>query len=163
LSCPDWKALAAHRQERGGAEPAGWPAALAHFDGCAACRRDALKADPTLVFRRMAAGPAIAVDTDAIRHGVMALRGASRLEAPSKKIAWRRLAAAAVLAVAALSVERDRAPDLTADLSNLTPPTLGRESVPESEWPAFEDLSRPGARVFQANNIVMVYDEGLDV
>ena len=46
MSCPDWKSLAAHRLEKRGVEPAGWAEALEHFDGCALCRKEALKADP---------------------------------------------------------------------------------------------------------------------
>lgn len=158
MSCPDWKALAGHRLERGGAEPAGWTAALEHFDGCAVCRREALKADPTLVFRRMGAASEVdTVDTAAILQGVTALRGASRLEAPSRKIAWRRWAAAAVLAVASLSVERDKAPELAAGFSNLTQPASGIEPV--REWPEMEEVGRPADLVLQTGSTFMVYDE----
>jgi hypothetical protein len=85
MSCPDWQRLdPAERQE---ASPGGarWEAALRHLDsGCSLCRRDALKADPTLVFRRLPAldmAPAQEVDeVAAARLAVAAMRAASRLE-----------------------------------------------------------------------------------
>jgi hypothetical protein len=115
VSCPDWTTLAAHRHERRGVEPEGWRAALEHFDSCSACRREALAADPTLVFRRMpgmALTPADeAAEVDSMRQAVAAMRTASRLESSRRTFAGRRRwAAAAVLAVAALSLGRDGGP-----------------------------------------------------
>src|SRR5262249_36619722 len=63
--CPDWRGLAAPRFDSPGAatgEPAGWAEALAHLDGCPACRRAALEADPTLLFRRLPALPPPVLD-----------------------------------------------------------------------------------------------------
>jgi hypothetical protein len=115
LSCPDWKALSAWRRERDGVEPAGWRAALAHFDGgCKACRRQALTADPTLMFRAV---PVIEIpeaqevdEVEAMRQAVAAMRTASRMEALETRRdrqSWWKYASAAVLAVAALSVSTD--------------------------------------------------------
>ena len=51
MSCPDWRALSP--------ETAAWSEAVTHFDsGCSHCRRDALRADPTLVFRGLRASGA---------------------------------------------------------------------------------------------------------
>jgi hypothetical protein len=121
VSCPDWTSLTAHRRQRDGVEPAGWSEALAHLDGCNLCRRQALAADPTLVFRRLAAVPASAMtpaqehsEADAVRAAVAAMRAASRLDSlearPRTSSGWRRwlssstAALAAVLALAAVVV-----------------------------------------------------------
>jgi hypothetical protein len=116
VSCPDWNALTAHRRERDGSEPAGWGAAVAHLDGCGLCRKQALAADPTLVFRRLAAVPAVTMtgseersEADAVRAAVAAMRAASRLDSleARPRIATgglRRWSVAAVAAVLALAV-----------------------------------------------------------
>ncbi|HEX2225172.1 MAG TPA: hypothetical protein VHN15_13310 [Thermoanaerobaculia bacterium] len=115
MSCPDWKALSAWRRERDGVQPAGWREALAHFDGgCKACRRQALAADPTLMFRAV---PVIEIpeaqeadEVEAMRQAVAAMRTASRMEALETRRdrqSWWKYASAAVLAVAALSVGTD--------------------------------------------------------
>lgn len=118
MSCPDWKALTAWRHvrdERDGVEPSGWREALAHFDGgCKACRRQALAADPTLMFRAV---PVIEIpeaqevdEVEAMRQAVAAMRTASRMEALETRRdrqSWWKYAAAAVLAVASLSVGTD--------------------------------------------------------
>jgi hypothetical protein len=86
----DWRSLVAPRGEAGGEEPTGWAAAIEHVGlgrpsaGCAACRRSALAADPTLVFHRLSgeplAAPSTAIDPEvaAVRQAVAALRTASR-------------------------------------------------------------------------------------
>lgn len=117
MSCPDWTSLATHRHEREGVEPAGWTEALAHLDGgCGLCRRQALAADPTLVFRRLAAVPAVTMtdaeersEADAVRVAVAAMRAASRLDSlegrPRTSSLWKGWstgALAAALALAAL-------------------------------------------------------------
>lgn len=122
MSCPDWIALTAHRRDRNhrdGSEPAGWSAALAHLDdGCNLCRRQALTADPTLVFRRLAAVPAAAMtpaeersEADAVRAAVAAMRAASRLDSleprPRTSSIWKRWSTgglAAALALVAVTI-----------------------------------------------------------
>lgn len=129
----DWRSLVAHRGEPSAPEPAGWAAAIEHLaldpgdprSGCAACRRAALAADPTLVFRRLPAaaplaGPAADPEVAAVQQAVAALRAASRVGASAAGLAslrplaslprrdWlrpaARWAAAAGLAAAALLV-----------------------------------------------------------
>lgn len=166
MSCPNWSALAAHRNDLRGFEPEGWPQALAHFDSCSVCRRQALAADPTLVFRRMpVVEPTPAQELDevaAVRQAVAAMRTASRLEAldarprPVSFSGWKRWAAAAVLALASLSLGQDsgkifQQPEMSgADLQ-----------------PAVEGLNLPDARVYQVGEedilITMIVDESLDV
>lgn len=166
MSCPNWSALAAHRNSPQGVEPEGWTEALAHFDSCSVCRRQALSADPTLVFRRMpVVEPTPAQEMDevaAVRQAVAAMRTASRLEALETRprrgsfSGWKRWAAAAVLALASLSLGRDsgtifQQPEMSgADLQ-----------------PVVEGLNLPDARVYQVGEedllITMIVDESLDV
>lgn len=180
MSCPDWNALAAHRHRKDGVEPEGWQAALEHFDSCRLCRRQALAADPTLVFRRLPAAdlaPAAPaqedVDVAAMCQAVAALRGASRVEAAAERRAgsWKRWAAAAVLAAAALSMPGDtrRAPEQAAIFSAgaRTGTALAANAQGgEAEVPLIEGVSEPGARVYHMNgegmSVVMVIDESLD-
>ena len=120
----DWLALAAHREQAGGEEPAGWAAAVDHLaGGCAGCHRAALAADPTLLFRRLDVtvpapnSPNSLVDPEvaAMQQAVAALRTASRVGGQSSHAGGRmpgirargwhnagRLTAAAGLAAAAL-------------------------------------------------------------
>jgi hypothetical protein len=125
VSCPDWKTLAAWRDDPRAEEPAEWQEALAHLDrGCVQCRRAAIAADPTLVFRRLAVVPAVptsspaqeASDVEAMRRAVAAMRAASRVEASERRgrparaaralkaLSWKRWGVAAALALAALSL-----------------------------------------------------------
>jgi hypothetical protein len=119
MSCPDWTSLAAWREDPRAEEPAEWQEALAHLDrGCTRCRRAACAADPTLVFRRLAAPPAVvapspvqeASEVEAMRRAVAAMRAASRVEASERRgrSAWairgKRWGTAAALLVAALSM-----------------------------------------------------------
>ena len=128
MSCPDWKTLAAWRDDPSSSEPAGWNGALAHFDrGCQDCRRTALAADPTLVFRRLVAvaepTPAQeSSDVDAMRRAVAAMRAASRVEAVERKrqtLSWKRWGLAAVLALAALTLPSGEARHPLARLDQL--------------------------------------------
>jgi len=126
-ACPDWRALVA-RPDAGrptGRDDTAWESAMAHLDGCGACRESALAADPTLVFRRLrgaGASAAAAADAESMRQAVASLRRASRvtavesgagdaLEAPAggrlRRVAGprlRRAAAALLLAAAGVGV-----------------------------------------------------------
>ena len=111
MSCPrtaQWPALVAHRLDLLGQEPEGWDAALDHLPGCPECRRAALAADPTLVFKRLAAVPELPDDVFEMQRAVAAMRTASRIvggdsqPARSARVAaGKRWAAAAVLVLAA--------------------------------------------------------------
>jgi hypothetical protein len=122
MSCPDWRALAHNRDESADAEPAGWSDAVTHFEsGCPRCRRDALAAEPTLIFRSLRSAPvestavmgsasmgSTASEVDAVRQAVAAMRTASRADAiEGRSRSWKRWAVAACLAVAALSISAD--------------------------------------------------------
>lgn len=171
MSCPDWTALAAHRHERWAVEPDGWQTALEHFDSCPACRREALAADPTLLFRKL---PEIATpageeaEVRSMRQAVAAMRAASRIESSQRSFAgWRRWAAAAVLAVAALSLGRDGAYRLDhAAMLAVSAAPAWAQPVSGPEPPLHEGLDLPGARLYQHDQkelrVLMVYDESFD-
>ena len=118
MSCHDWIALAAHRTDRAGNEPPEWRAALAHAAGCATCRSAALRADPTLVFQRLAepeaSSQSAAQEILAMQQAVATLRraratGATHGSGNPGRIAWR-LGIAAALTFFALLLPA--APDL---------------------------------------------------
>lgn len=143
--CPNWDELVTAR-DLSGENPPAWRAGLAHMESCARCQHEALVADPTLIFQRLArpaasdtASRPVAVrrsaDIDAIRQGVAALREASRLGAtvaghPSdseeeskprfSRRNWWQAAAAAALVAFGLSLSSAVPVDRTAT----TPPAM---------------------------------------
>lgn len=168
LSCPDWSRLAAVCDNEG-AEPEGWAEAVAHFDACALCRKEALKADPLLVFRRMATveiTPAEErLEVESMQQAVAAMRTARRLETRGRFAGWRRWAAAAVLAGISLGVGRDKVPQLEQVAVIETPPAPASVAAP-----VLDGIDRPEARVYEVGDdefsAVMVIDpsfESLDV
>jgi hypothetical protein len=180
VSCPDWLELAALRRATAGvsapdaAEPEGWAEALAHLDGCQRCRREALAADPLLVFRRL---PSLQLneaaersEVESMRQAVAAMRTGRRLESRRRFAGWRRWAAAAALVVASFAVSRDPSPVAAVSApvpapSALPPDTVGArfEGTPEM----LEGLDRPDARVYQMKGkdmaVVMIVDKSFDV
>ncbi|MFL6263601.1 MAG: hypothetical protein ACJ76Y_28230 [Thermoanaerobaculia bacterium] len=170
MSCPDWQDLAAAREVAEG-EPAGWTEAMAHFDACPRCRREAVAADPLLVFRRL---PALEMpegderaEAESVRQAVAAMRTAKRLESRQRFAGWRRWAAAAVLAIASLSVSWDKAPRPEPGpvaLKAAEPaPAAQRLAVPA----ALEALDGSNARIYQMNGQdltgFMIVDNKVDV
>jgi hypothetical protein len=137
MSCPDWSALAARRNDAhdanaardangAGEAAAAWQQALRHLDACASCRRQALAADPLLIFRRLPAlemGPEHErAEIEATRQAVAVMRTAAlalQARPPFTRrlpINWRglrpvhsRLAYAAGLALVALAVGSNHA------------------------------------------------------
>lgn len=164
MSCPDWRRLAALRDRGPTDEPAGWREALAHAEGCPACRRRAVAADPALLFKRLPAvelTPAAArSEVEAVRQAVAAMRTASRL-ARRDRPDWRRWAAAAVLATAALAM-RGPAPEPVRPLGRPAALSTGM-AVPAT----IEGLARPDARIYhmfdESVAVLMIVDESLDV
>lgn len=171
MSCPDWKRLAAHRLT-GADEPEGWSAALDHFDGgCTVCRRSALAADPTLVFRwvpTVEIAPVQEVDeVESMRQAVAAMRTASRAQAMEKRgsrQSWWRWSAAAALVLGALSLGSDdrfhvsRSMQETFPLALETgaeliggamPAALSEDMSPVTPAPIVENIGSPEARVYQ--------------
>ena len=172
MSCPDWRQLTA-RRERERADPEGWAAAMEHFDSCPPCRREALAADPLLVFRRL---PKVELgaaeersEVEAVRQAVTAMRTARRLVARRSFGGWRRWSAAAVLALAALSVGRDRDPRLAMGRMARASLLVPAQPAPAQALaaPMIEVLNRPDARVYQMPgedlSVIMVVDPSFDV
>jgi hypothetical protein len=193
VSCPDWIRLVARRDgaprlaAESEAAEIDWLSAVEHLDSCPSCERAALAADPTLVFRRLGPldlSPAEeSAEVESVRRAVAAMRTGRRLERASHAASsgrhWRRYAAAAVLAAAALSLGVEHHPGGAAlgsaalgpaALSGLarrpTPatPAIGAIGTilpaavvtPAAAYPtygeadgAMEDLNRPKARVYQ--------------
>jgi hypothetical protein len=178
VSCPDWRRLAAHRLAAEGEEPSGWAAAMAHLDACDDCRRAALAADPSLLFRRL---PGLAAGRDevaAMREAVAALRRASRVASPAPEPARRlRAVAAAGLVVAALGLLPGGGGSTTGTLG----PAGGDGALASSpldllepagasgptEVQPIDGLNLPDARVYQLAGdnlpVVMSVDASLDV
>jgi hypothetical protein len=195
MICPDWRLLADHRDHQDGAADrgtsAGWDEAVAHFDaGCPQCRRAALAAEPTLVFRGLRVlgqaemSPAReAAEVDAVRQAVAAMRTASRVDSiegrtrrsfhtPRSAAGWMRWAAAASLTLVALTLPvnhgNGRPSPVRAAMS--APQSLLLAPVAlagEADLPIVEGVNRPGARVYHMNgeglSVVMIVDETLDV
>jgi hypothetical protein len=177
MSCPDWRALSDVHD--------GWDDAVAHFDGgCQRCRRDALASDPTLVFRRLRPvemSPAQeSSEVDAVRQAVAAMRTASRVDSIASRsrhaVSWKRWAAAACLAVAALSIPGDKvlrvvapapAPLATAPSALRAAAAVLPVAFNGDDLPTVEGVNRPGARVYHMDgegmSVVMIVDESLDV
>ena len=126
---------------------------MEHFDACTLCRREALAADPLLVFRRLPAAELTPAEerseVEAMRQAVTAMRTARRIEARRSFAGWRRWAAAAVLAVASLGVGRDKAPRLEPASAPSRP---RRSRAAESSAPEIEGLNRPDARVYHVDS-----------
>lgn len=188
MSCPDWQTLAAWRDDPRAEEPAEWREALAHLDrGCVHCRRAAVSADPTLVFRRLAlvAEPTPAQESsevESMRRAVAAMRAASRVEASGrhrtlKALSWKRWGVAAALAVAALSLPappghqmQPRQPvavALPATPAMMITTAGSFETAPAGDdLTTWEGVDRPDARVYhmagEGLSGTMIFDETLD-
>jgi len=173
-TCPDWTALVALRERAGAAglpEPAGWAAALDHLDGCPRCRRQAVAADPLLVFRRLPGAELPAAEeraeAEAMVQAVAAMRTAQRLELHRRFAGWRRWSAAAVLALVSLSLGRDKTPLLAPPVVAL-PETASPASLGATNGAAtLERLDSSDARVYQLSgkdlSVFMIVDHKIDV
>jgi hypothetical protein len=172
VSCLDWTRLVALRQDASGAEtePAEWTEAMTHFDACSRCRREAVAADPLLVFRRL---PAVEMpegeeraEAEAMRQAVAAMRTARRVESRQRFAGWRRWAAAAVLAIASLSVSWDKVPK-SPEPAVLIPAAAAAVQRPAAGSATLEALDGSDARVYQMNGqdltAFMIVDHKVDV
>lgn len=171
MSCPDWTGLVALR-ERAESETPEWSEAMAHLDACPRCRREALAADPLLVFRRLPA-PEMPegeerAEAEAMRQAVAAMRTARRVESRRRFAGWRRWAAAAVLALASLSVSWDKVPSPEPARVAAQPAVAAPdEPSPAAGSATLEALDGSDARVYQINGqgltAFMVVDNKLHV
>jgi hypothetical protein len=191
MSCPDWRSLARLRSPIHEEDPAGWDDAVTHFEnGCPSCRREALVAEPMLVFRRLREALEISAahevsEVDAARHAVAALRAAGRVGASrSRRVVRWRWVAAAGLTAAALSIPADNVWHLRQDRVALSSPAAALRGTVlpaafsgvsgfsgvlpgDGELPTVEGVNRPGARIYHMDGeglaVVMIVDESLDV
>jgi hypothetical protein len=143
---------------------------MAHLDACPHCRREAVAADPLLVFRRL---PAVEMpegeeraEAESMRQAVAAMRTARRLE-PRQHAGWRRWAAAAVLAVASLSVSWDKVPRPEEPGPVALKPVVPAPAAHPTGPAALEALDGSDARVYQMNGQdltgFMIVDNKVDV
>ncbi len=163
MSCPDWRRLAAWRDDDRPA-PAGWSGALEHLARCRDCRLQVAAWDPTLL---LAATPPAEVSDAEVADVVTAVRALRRAEAlgrpPARRTARAALIAAAVVAglLAAPAAlrwsERGEAPAGR-------PPAVA--TVEPAASPPVEELQPAGARVYQFGGdelpVVLIVDETLD-
>lgn len=160
MSCPDWTALVALRERAADAadaantaEPTGWAEAVAHLDACPRCRREAMAADPLLVFRRLPVTEMPEAEEQAeaesMRQAVSAMRTARRLESRRSFAGWRRWAAAAVLTVASLAVGRDKAPENLSLAAAAAPEAVAVAPAAFSAAAAIEAPSPAGTAVLE--------------
>lgn len=171
MSCPDWRRLAAARERDPFADPPGWTEARAHLADCAGCRREALAADPLLLFQRLAAGRGGEERDEvlAMQQGVAALVRASRVAGraaagPRRGVALRRVAAVALLVLGVMALDGAPSPQgrLAAgrDAWVAAPPEL-------PDQPLLDELDLAQARVYELGSddmaVVMVVDATLDV
>ena len=166
MSCPDWISAVAARER--GEEPADWAGMVEHLDGCKECRSEALAADPLLVFRRLPGVELTAAEErseiEAMQQAVAAMRAAERVSATRRwsVAGWRRWAAAAVLALASLSVSWDKAPHVQPQAAAAKP-----IQVPQVIAPVGLDLMDNSARVYHLKGkdttVTWIVGENIDV
>ncbi|HRC86712.1 MAG TPA: hypothetical protein PK413_13985 [Thermoanaerobaculia bacterium] len=188
MSCPSWPELIAERERTGEDSPA-FEAALAHLEGCAACREHAYREDPLLLFRRLPRPAVGGGDIEAMKVAVATLRRTSDVAQPlaESPASWRRgsapgalrwPAAAAFLAGLSLLLAgggNDHWSGLPGS-RNPSAPSAGRSTAVRmprevaSVAPAaaaLEDLSLPEARVYQLSQdelqVVMIVDPSLNL
>lgn len=177
-TCYDWPELTAHRRRPQAEEPAVWRQALAHLDDCPACRRAALAADPTLLFQRLATPERADRNSDiderseveAALQAVSALRAARRVEGRRSGVrrvsGWARWAAAAGLALLALSLET-QGPGAAFAPDGAAPSLVSRLPRPPRQPITAAAAGQAGARIYHLDgddlSVVMIVDESLDV
>ena len=153
MSCPNWTHLADVVESERDASPE-WGAAMEHFDRCESCRQDAIAVDPALVFRRLPGWSVDAEEIASMKDSVAALRKAESTRermspAPTSRFAWRRAAAAALLAgvgLFALPTAQHSAPEATSEPQALALDAVADDAVAPgiSDYPYIEGARPPG-------------------
>jgi hypothetical protein len=151
-----------------------------HLRGCSTCRRRAIEEDPTLVFSLLEPIRLGEDQIGAIQRAVETLRRSRTLDAvdESRTSAGRRLATlvacvVSVLLLLPLAGQRrlDEGSNPELEVASQQPLELrleGPQWAEDGRHPSvIEDLSRPGARVYQLTEddlaLVMIVDETLDL
>lgn len=100
MSCPDWSLLTLARDE----DEAAWDEALLHFDTCELCRKQAIEAEPTLLFRGMTSPRADLLGTGeiaSIKSAVATMRRTQSYQ-EQRKSSWWSSSSLRVASLAAL-------------------------------------------------------------
>lgn len=169
MTCPDWQTLCYLRQTRDrrqagprqadAGDVPGWQAALRHLDDCPSCQREALAADPTLLFRRLPVLSADADETEAMKRAVASMRRGETIEhrAPASR---RMLLRAAALAVVLLGSALLRGAQPPMPESVGSPLLIGAAAalVYELEWLPLVEAADPSY-----GSIIQVVDDDISV
>ena len=166
MTCPDWRAALALREVDD--THAQWLGARAHMDTCPKCRRQALAADPTLVFAGAEVLRVSDGEVESIRRAVHAARRVRQTE----RALVRQLSGtgaglvAAVLLAMVLLLPATTSPP-SAPLAATTPSPIFADFWTSEASPLIEAIDRPQARIYQLGeddlSVVMIVDESLDV
>lgn len=168
MSCPSWPSLIAERQ-RSGESPEGWDAAVAHLDGCEACFRQAVRLEPSLVFRRMPAVTVTGDEVEEMRRRVALLRRVRQVERPAVSLRrrWPAAAAAVLLTVGLLGATHGTGP-LAEDVQvGGSEPWMTSLLGELASQPVLEHWDQPFDQVVQWSSdelsMILLLDERLDV
>jgi hypothetical protein len=161
-------------------EPVEHRRVAAHLRECPECRRQAVSADPAVLFVDLPTLEVTEADVEAVRSAVGAMRRARALENETSRPLgrwWRHAAAAALLATLLLvpgttpvyQEAEEGLPGLVAEVEKLD--TLIEEGgfLASATEPSsiIENLNRPQARIYQLTeedlSLVMIVDESLDL
>ena len=177
MSCPRWNELARRRDEETGREA--WRRAVSHLDECDGCRGEALRADPTLLFRRLPSPDVSPSDVDSMRERVALLRRARELERiesssgehGSSRWRWGARVASLLLVAGSLTAVDLRSPEgAPADpFASLATKGVPAEELPTQlrAQPVLEGADRPFDQVVEWTHsdlsLVVLVDDRLDV
>lgn len=173
MSCPDWRTLVAARAADSWIDPPAWTKACRHLAQCSCCRREALAADPLLVFEGLPERTVSPSEIASMQAAVASLVRASRVAvaAPSGMRSVSRFAAAlGVCSLLALSGAPRPHPAGLGTLAAAGILLAGSEAAVEDAramQSVVEELDRPGARIYELPQagmaVVMIVDASLDV
>lgn len=146
-----------------------------HFADCAACRRELLDTDATLLFLGASRLEVDASEIAAVRQTVDAMRRTRDLELPERRTpgrAQRAVAAGFLLAALLVLPAGERPSEAPSPVDGQRAAAFfqrrGATLVSDLESPSvLENLDRPTARVYQLTendlSVVMIVDETLDL
>jgi len=173
MTCAELRRLAPESLLASELEPVEHRRAAEHLRQCPECRRQAVAADPAVLFLDLPSLEVTAADVKAVRSAVGAMRRARVLENETSRPVsrWWRHAAAAALLAALLLVPGDTPVEHEAGDGSLGLETLIDEGgfLASATEPSsiIENLNRPQARIYQLTeddlSLVMIVDETLDL
>lgn len=168
MRCPDWSSLVAHRYHADAEEPAGWWEAVSHLKSCERCRREALLADPTLLFvDQLPVEPA--AERPFGSREVLALAGRRPEGTRTLSRSWLAAAAALVLALGLAQGARRLVPAQAESAPQSTATALDQavEERVALEMPLVDGIENSDSRIYQVAagemDFVLIVDEGLEL